>query len=116
ELAEGEVALKAGQSFVLDSDPAPGNAERVCLPHPEVLASVKPGHRLLIDDGKLNLRTEEVSDGAITCKVISGTRISSRKGVSLPDTELPVGALTEKDRRDLDALLAAGVDWVALSF
>src|SRR5690606_33203775 len=44
------------------------------------------------------------------------SRISSRKGVSLPDTELPLGALTEKDRRDLEALLEAGVDWIALSF
>src|SRR5690606_32841508 len=50
------------------------------------------------------------------CTVVAGTNISDRKGVSLPDTDLPVGALTEKDRKDLDAALAAGVDWIALSF
>ena len=55
-------------------------------------------------------------DKSIVCTVIAGTTISDKKGVSLPDTDLPVGALTEKDRKDLDAVLATGVDWVALSF
>ncbi|TGR15869.1 pyruvate kinase, partial [Mesorhizobium sp. M1C.F.Ca.ET.196.01.1.1] len=52
----------------------------------------------------------------ITCTVVAGTSISDKKGVSLPDTVLPVGALTEKDRADLDAVLAESIDWVALSF
>ncbi len=116
EIEGGKVALKPGQAFRLDSDPAPGDATRVLLPHPEVLSSVRPGHRLLIDDGKLHLRAEKIAGGMVDCVVVAGTQIASRKGVSLPDTDLPVGALTDKDRRDLDALLAAGVDWIALSF
>ena len=57
------------------------------------------------------------SDGkSIVSTVVAGTTISDKKGVSLPDTDLPVGALTDKDRNDLDAVLATGVDWVALSF
>jgi pyruvate kinase len=116
KFAKGSEELVFGQSFTLDDNPEPGDAARVHLPHPEILQSVQPGHRLLIDDGRLQLRAE-VSDGrSIVCTVISGTKISDRKGVSLPDTDLPVGALTEKDRRDLDAVLATGVDWVALSF
>src|SRR5690606_11970951 len=91
-------------------------AARVQLPHPEILQSVQPGHRLLIDDGKLHLRAVETDGRRIVCVVVSGTRISDRKGVSLPDTDLPLGALTEKDRRDLEAVLEEGVDWVALSF
>lgn len=116
KFANGAETLAPGQTFTLDDDPAPGDATRVHLPHPEILRSVEPGHRLLIDDGKLMLRAVETDGRRIVCTVVSGTRISDRKGVSLPDTDLPVGALTEKDRKDLDAVLATGVDWIALSF
>jgi pyruvate kinase len=116
KFAKGSEELQVGQSFTLDDDSELGTASRVHLPHPEILQSVEPGHRLLIDDGKLQLRADVADGRSITCTVVSGTKISDRKGVSLPDTELPVGALTEKDRRDLDAVLATGVDWVALSF
>jgi pyruvate kinase len=111
-----KVELTAGQTFTLDDNPAPGNAARVHLPHPEILQSVQPGHRLLIDDGKLSLLAEACDGKSIRCKVVSGTMISDKKGVSLPDTVLPVGALTEKDRSDLDACLAENIDWIALSF
>ena len=116
KFANGKEALIVGQTFTLDDNPEPGDASRVYLPHPEILSSVQPGHRLLIDDGKLALKAVTCDGRSIVCTVLAGTSISDRKGVSLPDTELPVGALTEKDRKDLDAVLAAGVDWVALSF
>jgi len=114
--ADKKVTLEVGQEFILDDNQEPGDTHRVHLPHPEILSSVQPGHRLLIDDGKLQLLALETGKGFIRCRVVAGTQISNRKGVSLPDTELPVGALTEKDRRDLDAVLATGVDWIALSF
>lgn len=116
KFAAGSVALSPGQTFTLDDNPEPGDATRVHLPHPEILASVEAGDRLLIDDGKLQLKAASTDGKSITCTVVAGNKISDKKGVSLPDTELPVGALTEKDRRDLDAVLAANVDWVALSF
>ena len=116
KFANGRETLEAGQTFTLDDNPEPGDATRIYLPHPEILSSVRPGHRLLIDDGKLELKAEACDGRSIVCTVVSGTGISDRKGVSLPDTDLPVGALTEKDRADLDAVLAEGVDWVALSF
>ncbi len=117
KFANGSVELTPGQTFTLDNRDEPGDNARVFLPHPEILESVKAGDRLLIDDGKLHLRAESADGKAIVCTVISGTKISDRKGVSLPDTLLAVGALTEKDRVDLDAVLATGsVDWVALSF
>jgi len=95
----------------------PGDNTRVYLPHPEILEAVKPGHRLLIDDGKLHLRAEKTDGKSIVATVVAGTKISDRKGVSLPDTLLAVGVLTDKDRADLDAVLATGeIDWVALSF
>ncbi|WP_026060434.1 pyruvate kinase [Pseudaminobacter salicylatoxidans] len=116
KFANGKVALTIGQTFTLDDNPAEGDATRVYLPHPEILSSVKPGHRLLIDDGKLELTAVTCDGKSIVCTVVAGNGISDRKGVSLPDTELPMGALTEKDRADLDAALAAGVDWIGLSF
>ncbi|MQW88072.1 pyruvate kinase [Sinorhizobium saheli] len=117
KFADGKVELKIGQTFTLDNREVPGDNTRVYLPHPEILEAVKPGDRLLIDDGKLHLRAEKTDGRSIVTTVVSGTKISDRKGVSLPDTLLGVGALTEKDRADLDAVLATGqVDWVALSF
>src|SRR5690606_4458848 len=114
--AEKSVSLEVGQEFTLDDNPEPGDSKRVHLPHPEILKSVKAGHRLLIDDGRLQLEALDAGPGFIRCRVVAGTLISDRKGVSLPDTDLPVGALTDKDHRDLDAVLATGVDWIALSF
>jgi pyruvate kinase len=114
--ADGEVELEAGQTFTLDDNDTPGDKTRVYLPHPEILESVQPGHRLLIDDGRLSLIAEKSDGKSIVTKVVSGTKISNKKGVSLPDTTLGVSALTEKDRKDLDAILKEDVDWVALSF
>ena len=114
--AEGSAELAIGAKFTLDDDPAPGDATRVYLPHPEILKAVRAGDRLLIDDGRLQLKALGNDGRAIVCEVVAGTGISDRKGVSLPDTELPLGALTAKDRSDLDAVLATGVDWIALSF
>jgi pyruvate kinase len=110
------VTLDNGASFVLDADPAPGDATRVHLPHPEILAALEPGHTLLLDDGKIRLTTVEAGDGRATTTVQVGGKLSNRKGVSLPDTVVPLPALTEKDRSDLDAALNTGVDWIALSF
>ncbi|MBJ6126493.1 pyruvate kinase [Microvirga splendida] len=114
---EGDGAmLVPGQSFTLDADTTPGTASRVHMPHPEILSSLEPGHTVLIDDGKLRLRVKSVKQGAATTSVEVAGKISNRKGVSLPDTTIPVAAMTEKDRSDLEAALDAGVDWIALSF
>ncbi|RDI57148.1 pyruvate kinase [Microvirga subterranea] len=114
---EGDSAmLVKGQKFTLDADQASGSADRVHLPHPEILSSLEPGHTVLIDDGKLRLRVKSVKKGSATTEVEVAGKISNRKGVSLPDTVIPVAAMTEKDRSDLEAALDAGVDWIALSF
>ena len=115
-LEDGVVPLARGDRFTFDDDPAPGTRERVHLPHPEILETAEIGHRLLIDDGRLALRVVEKGKGRLTAEVEAGTKISARKGVALPDTLLPSGALTQKDRADLDAVLDADVDWIALSF
>ncbi|WP_288583559.1 pyruvate kinase [uncultured Methylobacterium sp.] len=108
--------IENGQNFVLDDDPTPGDATRVHLPHPEILSALEPGHAVIVDDGKLRLVVTEVAPGRAVTRVVTGGKISNRKGVSLPDTTIPVAAMTEKDRLDLEAGLAAGADWIAVSF
>ncbi|MEW5424639.1 pyruvate kinase [Amorphus sp. 3PC139-8] len=114
--SDGKVKLEEGATFHLDSDPTPGDASRVQLPHPEILEALEPGHRLLIDDGKVKLTVREVTTNGVFAVVDVAGPVSDRKGVSVPDTMLAMSAMTEKDRRDLDAVLEAKVDWVALSF
>jgi pyruvate kinase len=112
----GQAMVKKGDSFVLDSDPAPGDTTRAYLPHPEIFAGVAPGHTLLIDDGKVRLTVTAATPQRIATRVEVAGRLSDRKGVSLPDSTIPFSALTEKDRSDLEAALDTGIDWVALSF
>ena len=112
----GAVDLIPGNKFRLDLNASEGDETGVQLPHPEVLGSLKPGTELLLDDGKLRLRVGHVGPGWAETEVIVGGRLSDRKGVNLPDTVVPLSALTPKDRADLAFALAHGVDWVALSF
>jgi pyruvate kinase len=116
EFEGGAVILSKGETFTLDSSPAPGSRTRVFLPHPEILSSLEKGDRVLIDDGKVLLRVSSVDNGrAVTIVEVAG-RVSNKKGVSLPDTTIPTSAMTPKDRLDLDAALEEDVDWIALSF
>jgi pyruvate kinase len=114
--AGDRVELVAGQRFRLDSDETPGDKARVRLPHPEILAVLRPGHRLLLDDGKLVLKVTLAGDGWVETEVAVPGVLSNNKGLNVPDVVVPLPALTEKDRHDLSLALEAGVDWVALSF
>jgi pyruvate kinase len=116
EFAGGGVDLAPGQAFRLDADPAPGDAARVCVPHPEVFAALKPGGQILLDDGKVRLRV--LSHGADFADTVveAGRSLSDHKGLNLPRLAIPIPALTPKDREDLAFALEQGVDWVALSF
>ena len=112
----GSIQLKSGDSFTLDSSETPGTSVRVRLPHPEIIEAVSVGDRLLLDDGKIELRATRVGGGSIETVVVHGGKLSDKKGVSLPDTLLGVGALTEKDHADLLQALEVEADWIALSF
>jgi pyruvate kinase len=112
----GKVQLQSGQSFRLDLSPTPGDARRVQLPHPEIIAAAGIGTTLLLDDGKLRLRVERKRDDHLETTIVTGGQLSDRKGVNVPDVVLPIPALTEKDRADLDFVLDQGVEYIGLSF
>ena len=114
--ANGAEELEIGQKFRLDLDAAEGDATRVQLPHEEIFAALEPGANLLVNDGKIRLQVEACGADFADCTVTVGGTISNRKGVNVPDVVLPLAALSEKDRADLEFVCELGVDWLALSF
>ena len=112
----GRVVLQTGQTFRLDMSSVPGDTRRVALPHPEIIGAAGIGTSLLLDDGKLRLRVVHVREDHLETEVVTGGPLSDRKGVNVPDVALPIPALTEKDRADLDFALQHGVDFIGLSF
>jgi len=114
--AAGPVELQGGAAFRFDLDEAPGDGTRVCLPHPEIFQALTPGATLLVNDGKIRLKVESCGEDHADCTVIAGGEISDRKGVNVPDVLLPLAALSDKDRADLEFVCTLGVDWLALSF
>lgn len=108
--------LTEGQAFRLDLDDTLGDSTRVQLPHKEIFAALKPDANLLVNDGKIRLRVESCGPDHANCIVTTGGTISNRKGVNVPDVILPLAALSEKDRADLEFACELGVDWLALSF
>lgn len=106
KFANGFVFLKEGQKFTFDMKDIPGDDTRVSLPHPEILNTLSVGDTLLLDDGKLRMIVGETTmggapegQGEVTCEVVTGGRLSDKKGVNTPSIVLPISPLTEKDRR-----------------
>jgi pyruvate kinase len=116
KLKDGAVQLTPGAPFRLDLSEELGDERRAPLPHPEVLAALKPGTDVLLDDGRLRLRVSEVGSDYAETEVVLGGKLSNHKGVNLPGATLSISPLTAKDRRDLAFALEIGVDWVAQSF
>ena len=111
-----KVNLKKGQTFTLDMNEAPGDETRVCLPHKEIFAALKIGDKLLLNDGNIELQVQKKSARSAETIVKTGGILSAHKGVNLPNVKLPISAITEKDKKDLEFALSLGVDWVCLSF
>ena len=108
--------LVEGAAFRMDLSSVPGDINRVQLPHPEIFAALVPGTPLLVNDGKIRVRVKDCGKDFANCVVEVGGTISNRKGVNVPDVVLPLAALSDKDREDLEFACELGVDWLALSF
>lgn len=110
------ISLQEGQTFILDHNKAPGDENRVFLPHPEIFVALEQGSDLLLDDGKVRLRVQTIGADRIETRVLTAGSLSDRKGFNVPTVALPISPMTPKDRVDLEFGLNLGVDWVALSF
>ena len=113
---EDKYKLTVGQKFTFDSDETPGDSSRVYLPHPDVMASLHIGDRILLNDGKIEMRVDKVEPTKIITTVIRGSEIWSRRGFNLPDTFVDTNVLTDKDKSDLEYAITKNPDFVAVSF
>ena len=112
----GERQLQTGARITFVLSETASDAQAIPIPHPEIFAALKPGSNLLIDDGKVRLVALEVGPDRMTADVVQAGVVKDHKGVNLPDTLLPIPALTPKNRADLDYALSLPVDWLGLSF
>jgi pyruvate kinase len=115
-LANGERELHKGDTVRLVKKLTVESGDDIPVPHPEIFAAVQPGEVILIDDGKIRLKIVDATKDTADAIVEVGGILKNKKGINLPDTVLPISAMTEKDRSDLDAALRLGMDWIALSF
>ena len=116
-LAAGKVELEAGQEFVLTSREVEGNEHEVSITYPRMAELVRPGNRVLIDDGLLAMNVVRVENGTdIVCCVINGGTLGGRKGISVPDVDLQMPSIGEKDRADILFGIEQGIDMIAASF
>ena len=112
----GRAVLETGARFTITTEECLGTAERACTTYAGMATDVKPGDRVLLADGSIELRAVRCDGKAVECEVVSGGPISDRKGINLPGVAVSSPALTKKDKSDLVFGLEAGVDMVALSF
>ncbi|MGC9358713.1 MAG: pyruvate kinase, partial [Anaerolineae bacterium] len=116
ELPEGGIQLKEDSEVILTSGEISDPEHEIPFPHPEIIPDIHRGNRILLDDGALELQAIEIKSSQIRCRVRYGGLLTSHKGVNLPDVELKISALTEKDKRDACDALTLGLDYLALSF
>jgi pyruvate kinase len=117
----GPVLLQPGAAIRITTASVLGSAERIATSYERFAEDVRPGDRVLLDDGNLELRVEAIEPGPsggvdVVCRVLTGGPLHPRKGINLPGTEVSAPALTDKDRADLAFAVAQGVDVIALSF
>lgn len=117
QLPDGDVTLKPGEMLdLVPIDQFDGQANTVSIDYPFLAEEAHVGARVLLDDGLLELRVEEIVGEVVRCQIIRGGLLKSRKGVNLPSLDLRLPSMTDKDRQDLEFGLSQGIDWVALSF
>jgi pyruvate kinase len=110
------IQLEAAGRIRLTSEPVTGNAGVVSVAYPRLTEDVRPGERVLLDDGRIELEVLAVSRGGLDCRVVYGGLLGPGKGVAFPASTLTMPALTARDREAVQAGVAAGVDFFALSF
>lgn len=113
---EPGIEIIAGETITITTKEVLGNKELISTSYEGLPKDVKPGDMILIDDGKIELKVKEVRGNEVTCTIIYGGPLKSRKGINLPFSKVSAPSLTDKDYEDLEFGLKNNVDWVALSF
>ncbi len=113
---DGKIEVKQGDQIRFDLDAAPGDNQRIGIPHHEIIEALDVDQMFLIDDGKVRVQVIEKGSDYVIGEIVAGSKLSDRKGVNVPGVVLNIAALTEKDHKDLKFALSQDVDWVALSF
>ena len=116
DIANDRFMIAPGDEIIIQRDAVEGTPERLSCNYPALIDEVKPGHRLLIDDGNVTLRVRQQQDNELLCVCEIGGELSNHKGVNLPDSQLSTPTLTDKDRKDLQWAIENDLDFVALSF
>ena len=110
------VQLEANSLFTITTRSVAGDAHEVSTNYPGMARDLRPGVRLLLDDGAIELRVERTTETDVVSRVVNGGTLGERKGINLPGIELPIPSLTDKDRRDLQWAVRQNADYIALSF
>jgi len=110
------VMLEEGSTFVLTTREIIGDVKQVATNYPDLPKVLRPGNRILLDDGAIELLVESTTDTDVVCRVINGGELGERKGINLPGIPLPIKSMTEKDITDLNWAIEENVDYIALSF
>ncbi len=114
--AGAPVALRTGQAVTITPNDVIGTTEVISTTYQDLARDVKPGERILLSDGRIELIVREVRNGEVVCEVLNGGLLGENQGINLPGTNVSIPSLTEKDQRDLEFGLKQGVDLVAISF
>ncbi len=117
EIENGSLPLEEGDILTFTNEKLVGNREKIFVSYPDLHKDVQPGEKILIDDGKIEVVVREITpDKMVRVEVTLGGVLLPKKGVNLPDTNISLPSLTEKDLADLEFIISKQVDWVALSF
>ena len=116
EFENGSIILEPGQEFTLTTDETPGNKERVGITYKNLYKDVKVGNHILIDDGLIDMTVISIDNHDITCRVNNGGKVSNKKGVNVPNVELSMPYLSERDMSDIKFGLSQDIDFIAASF
>lgn len=115
-MKEGAQVIREGSMIKITTEDVIGDSEVIPIDYPNLISDAAEGNQILLDDGLLEFKVVKKGDGFLMAKVVVGGVLKSRKGVNLPDVEISMSSMTEKDIADLEFGLDAGVDFVALSF